>query len=485
MVVPRVSTGVERLDEVLRGGLVGEQCYLLSGDPGAGKTILGIEFLCEGARQGESCLYINLGENFDAIRRSAEQFGFSLEDIEFLDLSPTSDRFTEDDTYSIFSPAEVERETFTAAVTAALDGAEFDRIVVDPITQFRHLTPGEHQFRQQLLSFFEYLTANGATVLFTSQETPERSDLDLQFLSDGTLTLDTSGPVRKLEVTKFRSSGFVDGRHTYRITDGGFELYPRFQSEDAPDTFPEETLSSGISELDALLRGGVERKTSVLLTGPSGVGKTTLGTSFIEAAAERGESSAIYLFDETSDTFRKRSAAVGLDIAEMESAESLSITEIDALDISALEFANHVREEVEQQELSTVLIDGVQGYRQSIVDEPEEDLLTELHRLVRYLKSAGVTVFLTSASSAREMGSPTAFNGSYLVDTIILQQHVETGGELTKTVGVLKKRTGDHLRSFREFEITVDGIDVAESPLDGPTALTAAHEPNQGRSDND
>lgn len=272
------STGVEGLDDVLDGGLLPNRAYMLRGEPGTGKTILGLQFLTAGTRRDETALCVNFEEPTENIQQNAESLGIDVSDVMFLDLSPDADIFTENQSYDVFAPDEVESTDVTQAIMDAVDEHAPDRVFVDPITQLRHFTPDDYQFRKEVASFMTYLTDHDATVLFSTQPTEAEPDDDLQFLCDGTIELGHAPKGRVLEVTKFRGSDFATGKHTLRIDDGGIAVFPRLRPEDHRTEFRAETVSSGIDELDEMLNGGIERGATTVIAGPSGVGKTTTGT---------------------------------------------------------------------------------------------------------------------------------------------------------------------------------------------------------------
>ncbi|MFB6183897.1 MAG: ATPase domain-containing protein [Haloarculaceae archaeon] len=462
----RVTTGVTGLDDILHGGLVPGRSYLVRGEPGAGKTILGFHYLTAGVDAGEQVLFINLEEPTADIEANAASLGFDLSDVHFLDLSPSSDFFTEDQSYSVFAAEDVEQAPITDRIAEEIRAVEPDRVFLDPVTQFRYLTSDDYQFRKQILSFMQFLEEGDATVLFTSQRSETTDDDDLQFMSDGIVELRYEGDVRRIRVPKFRGSAKESGSHGLAIRDDGLHVYPVLTPGDHRAEFTTEAMSSGVPELDALLDGGIERGTVTVLSGPTGAGKTTTGTQFMTQAATRGERSVAYLFEESESTFRHRSEAVGMPVSEMVEEGTLEIEEVEPLEKSPEEFASDVREAVEDRDASVVMIDGIKGYRLSIEGD-EDALVRKLHALGRYLKNVGVTVILVDEIS-EVTGDFRATNAgvSYLADTILFLRHVEMHGQLHKVVGVLKKRVGTFERTLREFEITADGIELGE-PLTG------------------
>jgi circadian clock protein KaiC len=284
----RVSTGVSGLDEVLDGGLVTHRTYMLRGPPGAGKSILGLHFPGAGVDAGDDVLYVNVEEPVGEIKQNAAALGLDTDGIDFVGLSPDSEFFADDLSYDVFSLNEVENEELTDRISERVEEVDPNRIFVDPITQLRYLSPDEYRFREEMLSFMQFLKKRGATVLFTSQDTSTTPDDDLQFMCDGVVELDYIEQGRTVAVPKFRGSAVRGGNHALRIEDGGIEVYPRLVPCQHAIEFEAETISSGVPELDRLLNGGLERGTVTIVTGSPGVGKTTIGVQFMKEAGGRG-----------------------------------------------------------------------------------------------------------------------------------------------------------------------------------------------------
>lgn len=463
--VSRVSSGLEGLDELLEGGFVEGRSYMVTGEAGTGKTILGYHFLQAGIDAGEETLYVAFEEPESEARANARTLGFDLGDLSVLDLSPDPDRFLDDSTYSVLSAGEAEGRSVAERVAGAIDEVDPDRVFVDPLTQLRHFTPDDYQFKQTAAGLMSHLRARGATVLFTAQAAGQSAE-DLQYLADGAVELRHCEHGRSLRVLKSRGSGFQGGRHAIRIDGDGMHVFPSLLPGEYEREFAIERIPSGVQGLDDVLGGGIERGTVTVISGPSGVGKTTTGTTFVTEAARRGEHSAIYLFEETRDLFRYRSEQIGIPVGEMVEDGTLRVEEVEPLALSADEFAHRVRDEVEANETRVVMIDGTAGYRLSLQDE-DEDLVRELHSLCRYLKNVGVTVVLIEeVEAATGEFRPTSANISYLADNILFLRYLEVDGEIRKAMGVLKKRFSDFEPKLRSFRIGEDGLSVGE-PLEG------------------
>ncbi len=452
----RVSTGITGLDEILDGGLLPKRAYLVCGGPGSGKTTLGLHFLTAGLARGERVLFITFGEAEVELRANAHSLGFDLAQMHFLDLSPNSAFFTEMQTYDIFSSAEVEHEPMTQQILAQVESLHPQRVFLDPMTQFRYLAPDSFQFRKQVLALVRFLVEQGATILLTSEATPAATDDDLQFMSDGVLHLHAKADGRRLSVDKFRGSDSRSGEHTMRLTDRGMRVFPRLLPEQHGQPFVKEAIPSGIRELDAMLDGGLERGTISILTGPAGVGKTTLGVQFMKESAGRGERSVIYAFEELPETLMQRCEALALPVRAMVERGTLSVVPVEPLRLSVDEFAHLVRTEVEQQHASVVMLDSIAGYSLALRGE---DASNHLHALCKYLQNLGVAVLLVNEVHTITGDLHISDIGiSYLADTVVFLRYLELTGEIRKVIGVLKKRLSNFERTLREIDLSRDGI---------------------------
>jgi circadian clock protein KaiC len=456
----RLSTGIAGLDEILGGGLIPARAYLLRGGPGTGKTTVGLHFLTSGDPHVEKPLFITMGETEEQIRKNAEAIGFDLEGVTFLDLSPSSAFFTEVQSYDIFAPAEVEREPMTQQILAQVEMLKPQRVFLDAMTQFRYLASDTFQFRKQALSFLRFLIEQGATVLFTSEASREAPDDDLQFMADGVIHLDFKAEGRSLGISKFRGSDFHSGMHAMKLGATGVEVIPHLIPDSYQQEFVAEALPSGVPELDELLHGGLERGTISVISGPTGVGKTTLGIQFMKEAAGRGERSVVYTFEERVDTILRRGEAVHIPVHTMIERGTLSVVQIEPLQWTPDEFAHQVRREVEEHRTRIVMLDSTSGYRLSL---RSGDLVSHLHTLCKYLQNMGVAVLLINEVEAiTDEFRATETGLSYLADNIVFLRYFEVQGELRRAIGVLKKRLSSFERTLREIEITRYGIKVGK-----------------------
>lgn len=460
----RIATGVPGLDEIIYGGFIPERAYLVRGGPGTGKTTLGLHYLAAGAVDKEQGLFICMGEQEEGIRENAGTMGIDLGNVVFLDLSPDPESFSRMENYSIFSPAEVERTPITQKIMEQIEKLKPNRIFIDSMTQFRYLSADSFQFRRQAASFLRFLTEQGTTVLFTSESCPDMPDDDLMFLSDGIIELEANDEDHRLTVRKFRGSGFHTGRQFVRLNSSGMEVFPRLLPKGVRGKVSTEAIPTGVPELNELLHGGLERGTITIISGPSGVGKTTLGLLFLREAAKRGEHPVLYAFEEGMPTLINRCEAINIHIRDMMEQGSLSVVKVEPLIHSPEEFTRMVRKEVEEQGARVVMLDSTAGYGLSIRGG---DLIRHLHALCKYLAELGVTTilineveFITGEFRATEIGV------SYIADNIIFMRYLELNAQLKKAIGVLKKRLSDFEKNLREIKITPNGVEIGP-PLTG------------------
>lgn len=464
----RCPVGIAGLDEVLHGGLVPQRAYLARGGPGTGKTTLGLHFLRTGIERGEAALLITLESNEAQLRSDAASQGLGLDGVHVLDLSPTRDFFAENRSYDIFSLADVERDPTTRLIVETVRQHSPQRVFVDAITTLRYLSPDAFQFRRQALSFLRFLVESGATVVMSSEPTTAVPDDDLRFMSDGIVDLEVSAVHgtrrRTVSVAKLRGSDFEGGQHAMRLTEQGMVVFPNLVPASHERDFAAEIIPSGVAELDEMLGGGIERGTITILSGPTGVGKTTLGMQFMKEAATRGERSVVYAFEEQRDTLFHRCASIGIPLRGMVEEGSLAVVQVEPLRFSPGEFALMVRREVEERGTRIVMIDGIAGYRLTLAGD---DLVVQLHALGRYLKNMGVTVlFINETEAITGEFRATEVGVSYLCDNLVFFRYLEVDGELRKAIGVLKKRVGDFGKGLREMRIANGGIHVG-APLTG------------------
>jgi len=425
-----------------------------------GKTTLGMQFLT--AKAGEPALFVTMGEHVDQLRTDARNQGFDLSGVEFLDLTPAQGDSMDLESYDLMAPAEAESNPIGERIGEIFKALRPRRVFIDSLSHLSYLAPDAFQYRKQVMGLLRYLTQHGATVLSAAEIVVEPANADeLQFLADGIIDLSWRGERRLLSVTKFRGAGYVGGVHTIRLDGRGMTCYPRLEPGEHQRGHQRETLESGVPELDRLLMGGITKGTVTVISGPTGVGKTTLGLQFLRAVAARGERSVLYSFEENDQTLRCRAESTSLDFAEAEADNRFALHTIEPLRYSADEFAERLRDEVENRGASMVMIDSLSGFRLSVAGD---DMVQRILSLCRYLTNMGVTVLVINevANIAGETVQVSEEGISFLADSVLMLRYLELNGQLHKAIGVLKKRTGNFEKTLREFEITKEGIRVGE-----------------------
>jgi circadian clock protein KaiC len=256
------------------------------------------------------------------------------------------------------------------------------------------------------------------------------------------------------------------------ITDGGAHVFPKLVPANFRKDFQTDKLPFGVAGLDELLVGGLERGTVTILTGPSGVGKTTLGVKLVVESATRGEHAVVYTFSEEPEIIVQRAESLGIAVRGLVASEAMGMVKVEPLQFSPDEFAAMVRHEVEVNQAKVVMIDSVAGYRLSLRGA---DLISHLHALTKYLQNMGVVVVLINElESVSGEFRATEVGASYLADNIVfmryIEQHIDEEVELRKGIGVLKKRLTNFDRRMREISFDDAGIQVS-APLAGVSSI--------------
>ena len=464
--ITRCSTGCSGLDDVLGGGLPVGHVYLVEGEPGTGKTTLAIQFVSEGLRSGEKVLYVTLSESRTELSTVARLHGLNIEGLVILEVRPSEQDLKPEGQYTVFHPAEVELNDRVQAIMAEVDRQKPDRLVIDALSEVRMLAKDPLRYRRQILSLKEY-APDDCTVLLLDDRTSRYADLELHSIVHGVISMsrvsrEYGKTMRRLEVTKLRGSAFREGFHDYLIRSGGVVVFPRLvASEYSSELVDQSVAASGIPELDTLAGGGLGRGTSTLLIGPAGCGKTTLALRWLTTAAERGENTVAFIFEETVNTLLGRAAGLGMNLDAHLKSGRMKIEHLDPAEVSPGEFVDMVRRSVEEDGARAVLIDSLNGFLQAMPGE--QFLALHLHELLTYLNNRGILTLMVLAQMGL-VGSAmqTPIDVSYLADNILVLRYFEARGQVRQAISMMKKRSGAHERSIRELRLGPDTIRVGE-----------------------
>lgn len=466
----RLSTGVEGLDDILNGGIPKGHLYLVEGDPGTGKTTLALQYLIEGERVGERGMYVTLSESKMELEQVARSHGWDIAPITIYEMIPSDEDLSPEAQYTVFHPSEVELADTITAILKQIEIIDPQRVVFDSLSEFRMLARDPLKYRRQILALKRYFAGRNCTVLLLDDRTAEggSNDLQLQSIAHGVIKMqslerDFGIKRRRLEVHKLRGSSFREGYHDYTIRTGGLATYPRLIASEHMPGFERKRILSGLSELDDLLRGGLDSGTSSLLIGPAGCGKSTVALRYAYTSALRGEKAVFFTFDESLSTLIGRAKHLGMDPTELIANKKLELHQIDPAELSPGEFVSRIRRMVDEEKLGLVVIDSMNGFLNAM---PHEQFLAmQLHELLAYLGQQGVTTLLTLAQHGFIGTHNSPVDVSYLADTVLLFRYFERAGAIRQAISVLKKRSGSHERTIRELVFDRGTIHVGP-PLD-------------------
>jgi circadian clock protein KaiC len=472
----RIGTGLDGLDIILGGGITPNRLYLLEGTPGTGKTTFSLQFLLEGAKHGESVLYITLSETEIELRAVAAAHGWSLDGIEIFELVPEAG-LDPDAEQTLLHPSDVELGETVRGVMERVQKLKPTRVVLDSLSELRLLAQNPLRYRRQILALKHFFSSRSCTVFVLDDRTSEPGDLQLHSIAHGVVSLDQTATGfgaerRQVRVVKMRGIKYSGGFHDIRIETGGLRVFPRLIASQHPGSGHSTPLPTGVEGLDALLGGGLAPGTTTLLSGPAGVGKTTVSVSCMVAAMERGEKAAFFLFDERLPTLLVRSKALNMDLTRYIEEGRLAIRQIDPAELSPGEFATAVRDAVEKDSAGIVVVDSLNAYLQAM---PEDRHLTlQMHELLSYLGQKGVVTLMILGQHGLLGDIRSDIDLSYLADSVLLLRFFEAQGEVRKAISVVKTRTTDHERTIREFVVNHRGLSIGSPLRDFDGILTGA-----------
>ncbi|QKZ05079.1 MULTISPECIES: ATPase domain-containing protein [Pseudomonas] len=467
---PKASTGITGLDDILNGGLSRSHIFLLEGQPGAGKTTVALQFLLDGAAQGERCLYITLSETERELREGALSHGWELDPhIEVFELTPPEMILDAQQQQSLLYSSDLELGEATRQIFDVVERIKPDRVVLDSLSEVRLLAQSSLRYRRQILAIKHYFARFNATVVLLDDMTSEPLDKTLHSIAHGVIRLEEMAPDygaerRRLRIMKYRGQKYRGGYHDFTIHQSGIQVFPRLVAAEHRAHYERTPLSSGIAPLDALLGGGVENGSSTLILGPAGTGKSLIAMVFAAAAVARGEKVALFIFDEELGLLFERMKYLGIDLDAMQRGGNMIIEQVDAAELSPGEFAHRVRSKVDENAIKTVVIDSINGYQAAMMGEGSPVL--HIHELLLFLNRRGAATFMTVAQQGLVGDMKAPVDLTYLADTVILLRYFEAVGQVRRAMSVIKKRYGGHESTIREYKIGNQGMAVGEPLYD-------------------
>jgi circadian clock protein KaiC len=461
----RCPSGVEGLDDILAGGLACDCFYLIQGDPGSGKTTLALQFLLEGVRRGEPVFYVTLSETRAELEKVAQSHGWDLKKIPLMDLSAIEELLRPEEQTTVFRPSEMELNKISKLLIDEAEKTRPKRVVFDSLSEFRLVAETSLRYRRELLNLKQHFARLKSTVLLLDDKMGSGVDPHILSLSHGVIEMEQLSPDygisrRRLRVLKLRGVKFREGYHDYMIETGGLRVFPRLIAAEHHTKFVRKSVSSGIKALDDLFGGGLDCGTTILILGPAGTGKSSLAWHYARRMATQGQRSMVFAFDETRGLMLARAKALGLNLEPAMKRGLITVQQVDPAEISPGEFASRIRQRVDDG-CKLVVIDSLNGYLSAM---PGEKYLTnQLHELSSYLNQQGVVTILIMAQHGLITAPEAPVDLSYLSDMVISLRYFEAFGEVRQSIAVIKKRSGHHEKTIREFKLeSGKGIRIGE-----------------------
>jgi len=465
VIIRKLPTGVRGLDDILGGGIPEFSFNIIAGTPGCGKTTLAHQIIFANATEKKPALYFTvLGEPAMKMLRYQQQYAFFDEAklgkaIRFINLAEV---VLEKDLNVVFE--EIARQV--AAVGPSFVVVDSFRTVVRKVLT----TAGELEMQSFIQRLAQFLTSWEATTFLVGEYASEEiKDNPIFTIADGLFWLsqvsERNSVVRKLNVIKLRGQESVPGLHTVRISAAGIQAFSRTLGlvGKKPRAKSRRRLSLGVPVLDEMMGGGVFEGDSILIAGPSGTGKSTLATQFIDEGLRQGESAIIAIFEERPLGYTERAGNYGLDLKTPQKTGKLELLYLRPLDLSVDETMQEILDAVERIGATRLVIDSLVGFEMALAPGFREDFRESLYRMIGALTGAGVTILTTVEVEDTFTGMPfSQYVISFLTDDIIRMRYVEIDGQLRKVMVIIKMRGGNHSKDIREYMITDKGVMVIE-----------------------
>jgi len=474
--IKQLPTGVQGLDEILGGGLPEYSFNIIAGAPGCGKTTLAHQIMFTNATPERPALYFTvLGEPAIKMLRYQQQYTFFDQSyldgaIRFINLSQL---VLDQDLGAVLD-----------AIVKEVEASNAGLVVVD---SFRTVVRKAHAGASEveLQGFVQRLALNltswqATTFLIGEYVEGELRDNPVFTVADGLFwlyqSIERNSIVRKMQVMKLRGQESVPGLHTFRITAGGLQAFPRtFGLTDNKSVHVKglRRISTGVRELDALMGGGIPEGDSLLVAGPSGAGKTVLGIQFIAEGLERGEPGIVAMFEELPNEFMQRAASFGFDLDKNLKDGSLKLIYLRPLDLSVDETVHEIVNTVKEIGCKRLVIDSLVGFEMALAPDFRTDFRESLYRMIGALTRRGVTIISTVEveENFTSMGLSN-FTISFLADDIVRMRYASINGQLRKIMMVVKMRRSQHSIDMYSYAVTAKGLAIGE-PMRGYRGLTS------------
>ena len=448
--IEKALSGIPGLDEITGGGLPRGRTTIVCGGPGCGKTMLGIEFLVRGAVEfNEPGVIMAFEESPQEMASNVASLGFNLEELAaqkklFLDYVPV-------DPSEIAETGAYDLEGLFIRLQNAVDTIGAKRVMFDTLEALFTGFSNTNVLRAELRRLFQWLKERKLTAIVTAERgdgTLTREGLE-EYVSDCVILLDhrikDQISARRLRIVKYRGTKHGADEYPFLIDERGMSILP-LTSLLLQHKVSDERISTGVPDLDEMLEGkGYYRGSSVLLTGTAGSGKTTLASSFADAACRRGERCLFIDFEESSNQVARNMKSVGLNL-EQWAEKGLLFHEAWRPTQSGIEMhLLRIHKLIEKVKPDCVVVDPITNL--GVSGDPE--VYSMLLRLLDFLKAAGITAVFVSLTGGGDELEQTRVGISSLTDTWILLRDIELNGERNRCLYVLKSRGMAHSNQLR------------------------------------
>lgn len=463
----KLATGVPGLDILLGGGMNEFSFNLITGAPGCGKTTLAHQIMFSLANPQRRALFFTvLGEPPLKMLRYQQQYSFFemdkvgpairyvnlAADLRAGDYSGVLERITRE--VEDFGASLVFVDSFRSVIQTGKPGFE-----------------GMNELQYFVQELGTRMTSWMATTFLIGEYQHNEVEANpITTVADGMISMsqqhESNAVIRKIRIVKMRGQAHMSGSHTFRISDDGLRIYPRLLPPLADDRIPgvpvdteKRRIPTGVAGLDEMLHGGVPQGHSLLAIGPTGCGKTILGSTFLRTGVERGEKGVMLCFEK--GTARLRNA----ELAAMVQAGQVTIVESRRVDLTVEEFEDHLLEAIERTDARRVVIDSLSEFSLYLAPECRRDLRDGIFRILSSLAKRGVTALVTTGLDERTLNMNHArADIAYLTDAIVAMRYAEVDGHVRRYIGIVKVRGSDHSNELREYRITDEGIEIDPVP---------------------
>lgn len=468
----KALTGITGFDEITFGGLPRGRATLICGTPGCGKTMLGVEFLVNGARKySEPGVFVAFEETRDELTVNSASLDFDLDQlvrdgmlaIDHVHIDPNE----------IAETGEYDLEGLFIRLKYAIESIGAKRVVLDTIETLFSGFSNAALLRAEIRRLFQFLKSFGVTAIVTG----ERGENSLtrfgleEYVADCVILLDQRVTdqitTRRIRIVKYRGSSHGTNEYPFIIDEQGFSVLP-VTSMALKHTISNEVVSSGVPDLDAMLGiGGFYRGSSVLMSGTAGMGKTSFAAALARSVCKSGERALYFAFEESADQIVRNMRSVGIDLQPHLDSGLLRIAAQRPFLYGLEMHLVSMHKEISQFQPSVVIVDPISNL---IAAGNTREVNAMLTLLIDFLKGAGITGFFTVLTENGGILEATDLGISSLIDTWMLARDIENSGERNRGLYVLKSRGMNHSNQIREFLLTSEGIRLIDVYL-GPSGM--------------